>query len=213
MTEESESGSVRESYDALAHEYSLRIFHELEGKPLDRALLDEVASRSAGLICDLGCGPGHVARYLAQQGASVCGVDLSPGMVAQAQRLNPELRFEVSDMRSLPFEDGSLAAVVAMYSLIHFDDGELASACQEIARVLSPHGLLLVGLHRGSAIEYVDDLWGLSVDLHFRLFEPDEIARPLTASGMSVERVVERDPYPGVEVETKRFYVLATKDD
>ena len=30
---------------------------------------------------------------------------------------------------------------------------------------------------------------------------------------MSVERVVERDPYPGVEVETKRFYVLATKQD
>jgi hypothetical protein len=41
-------GSVRASYDRLAAEYSTRLFHELDGKPIDRALLDEIAARPAG---------------------------------------------------------------------------------------------------------------------------------------------------------------------
>ena len=49
--------------------------------------------RGAGLVCDMGTGPGHIARYLYTQGAEVCGIDLSPEMVAQARRLNPEIEF------------------------------------------------------------------------------------------------------------------------
>ena len=50
--------SVKSSYDAVAAEYAERISGELEGKPFDRALLDEIAAGATGLICDLGCGPG-----------------------------------------------------------------------------------------------------------------------------------------------------------
>ncbi len=55
---------MRASYDTLAAEYSARLFAELERKPVDRALLDEIAARASGAVVDLGCGPGHVTRYL-----------------------------------------------------------------------------------------------------------------------------------------------------
>lgn len=100
--------AVRESYDNLASEYAARLSHELDGKPMDRALLEEIAARAKGVVCDLGCGPGHVTRFLAEHGASVCGIDLSPRMVDVARRLNPGLRFEVADMRDLAFDDGSM---------------------------------------------------------------------------------------------------------
>jgi SAM-dependent methyltransferase len=201
---------VRSSYDAVAAEYAEQLSRELEGKPLDRRLLDEVAARAAGPICDLGCGPGHVAYYLHQSGAVVVGIDLSPAMIVEARRLHPGPRFGVGDMRSLDCDDASFGAVVALYSLIHFDDSELQRVLHEIARVLVPGGLLLAGFHRGSETIHRDELFGKQVDLDFRLFEPGEIAAALDGVGLATEQVVERDPYPEIEVETKRFYVLAT---
>jgi trans-aconitate methyltransferase len=67
--------SVRESYDRLAEEYARRLFDELQHKPLDRELLSRLAAevRGRGEICDMGCGPGHVARYLRDAGSEPTG--------------------------------------------------------------------------------------------------------------------------------------------
>ena len=57
---------VQKSYEEVAAEYVKRISGELEHRPLCRQLFDRCAAtvRGLGLICDLGCVPGHVARYL-----------------------------------------------------------------------------------------------------------------------------------------------------
>jgi trans-aconitate methyltransferase len=54
----------------LAGEYVRRIYGELQHKPLDQQLLDRFAVRvkGTGSVCDLGCGPGQVARYLREHG-------------------------------------------------------------------------------------------------------------------------------------------------
>ncbi len=56
----------RTSYDRVADEYAKRIFGELEHKPFDRDVLDRLAALvgDSGTICDVGCGPGQVARHL-----------------------------------------------------------------------------------------------------------------------------------------------------
>ena len=76
------------SYDLVADEDVRRIVEEVQHKPLDRQLLDRFAAsvRDLGPACDLGCGPGHMARYLQDHGVAVCGVDLSPAMVERARR-------------------------------------------------------------------------------------------------------------------------------
>ena len=78
--------NLQESYDQVAEEYVARIFHELEDKPFDRELLDRFAEQThnLGLVCDLGCGPGHIAHYLHTRGVHILGIDLSPHMVEQA---------------------------------------------------------------------------------------------------------------------------------
>jgi 2-polyprenyl-3-methyl-5-hydroxy-6-metoxy-1,4-benzoquinol methylase len=79
--------SVCESYDRVADEYARRIFGELEHKPFDRELLNRFAAQvgDKGEVCDMGCGPGHIARYLHQAGARVVGLDLSPRMIENAR--------------------------------------------------------------------------------------------------------------------------------
>ena len=69
---------LRASYDAVAAAYVEHIYTELAQKPLDRHLLNRFAEevRERGTVGDLGCGPGHVARYLHDQGVRMLGVDI-----------------------------------------------------------------------------------------------------------------------------------------
>src|SRR5262245_47058153 len=142
---------VGASYDAVADEYVRRIYDELAGKPLDRELLDRLAEGAKGLgpICDLGCGPGQVARYLHERGAEVCGVDISPGMIERARELNPGIRFEQGDMTALAVPDDSWGGIAAFYSIIHVPRPDVTRALRELRRVLVPRGLLLVSFHMG----------------------------------------------------------------
>jgi len=89
-------------------------------------------------VCDVGCGPGHVGRYLTERSVNVFGLDLSPEMVALARRLNPSMRFEQGDLRALGLPDASLAGIVAFYSLIHLERAEIASASPSWPASLSP---------------------------------------------------------------------------
>jgi SAM-dependent methyltransferase len=101
---------VRESYDSAAEAYTEHLASELAQKPLDRHLLNRFAeaTRGRGLVADVGCGPGHVARYLHDQGVAIVGIDLSPEMIRCAARLHPGLEFMVGDMRELSLPDASL---------------------------------------------------------------------------------------------------------
>jgi trans-aconitate methyltransferase len=108
--DEDRTRSIRESYDRLADEYARRLFNELQQKPLDRELLNRFAAAVAGRgdVCDIGCGPGHVARYLRDAGATVFGLDLSPQMLQQARKLNPDISFREGNMLALDLQEGAL---------------------------------------------------------------------------------------------------------
>jgi SAM-dependent methyltransferase len=205
--------AIRRSYDAVATEYTRRIAGELDGKPLDRALLDAFAEqvRPLGRACDLGCGPGHVGGYLAGRGLDVIGIDLSPALIEEARRLFPSLRFEVGDMLALPLANGSLGGVAAFYSLIHLSPEDRPRAIDEIRRVLVPRGLLLLAFHVGSETVHLDDWWGNAVSLDFHLLDPVEARRELEAAGFTVEATMTRAPYDGVEYASQRAYILARR--
>ena len=205
-------GDVEDSYDWVAAEYAQRIFGELEHKPLDRELLDRFAARVHGLgpICDLGCGPGHVARYLHERKVRVIGIDLSPVMVEQAQRLNPGIEFRQGNMLWLEIEDGAWDGIVAFYSIIHVPRPEIAVALAEMKRVLRPGGLLLLA-QVGDETVHLEEGWGQRVSVSFLFFRPEEISDSLQVAGFEIEEIVEREPYPDVEHQSRRAYIFAKK--
>lgn len=205
---------IANDYDRIAKSYALELSGELTGKPLDRALLQYLVhlADGRGAIGDLGCGPGHVTRYLADLGADVVGVDLSPEMIRLASAAHPELRFVVGNLRCLPLPDASLAAAIAFYSLIHFDrDEDLRVACREIARVLVPGGEVIVAYHRGDRIVHPGEMWGTPVDLGFRFLPDRTVTAALTEAGLEVKAQIQREPYPGVEHPSRRTYQIAAR--
>jgi trans-aconitate methyltransferase len=105
-----------------------------------RDLVDLLATAAGERILDLGCGTGALTAELARSGAELTGVDRSPEMIAEARKKYPQLRFEVSDARALPF----LAEFDAVFSnaALHWIP-EAESVIQGIARALKPGGRFL----------------------------------------------------------------------
>jgi SAM-dependent methyltransferase len=153
------------SYDRVADEYVRRIFDELQHKPLDRQLLDRFAARvrDVGPACDMGCGPGHVARYLHEREVQVCGVDLSAELVGRARRLTPGVEFRQGDMMALDIPDDAWVGIAAFYSLIHIPRADMVHALRELRRVLRPGGVLLLSFHIGDDTLHLDEWWGQKV--------------------------------------------------
>jgi ubiquinone/menaquinone biosynthesis C-methylase UbiE len=205
---------IRESYDRLADEYARRIFNELQHKPLDRQLLNRFAAEMAGRgeVCDMGCGPGHVARYLRDVGATVFGLDIAPRMLEQARQLNPDISFREGNMMALDIPDGTLAGIAAFYAIVNIPKASLPLVFREMRRVLQPGGLLLLAFHTGDEAVHEEELWGRPIAMDFFLFPAQEIGRSLAAAGLAIEQVVEREPYaPEVEYQSRRAYIFARK--
>jgi ubiquinone/menaquinone biosynthesis C-methylase UbiE len=201
---------IPSSYDSAASAYAEHLFNELESKPLDRHLLDRFAEEmKSGRVADLGCGPGHVAKYLSEQGVDAIGIDISPGMIRVARSLCPNLGFEIGDMTALKFDDASLDGIVSFYSIVHLRGGELAAVFTEWRRALKSGGFVLVAFHLGTESHHVDDMWGRAVSLDFQFHETDDVARALTEAGFVVLEVSTREPYKDVEYQSRRSYILA----
>lgn len=101
-------------------------------------------------VIDVGCGSGVMSAKLAATGRDVVGVDLSEGMIAQAQRRKADnCTFLRGDAENLPVADQSFDAVVNLISFHHYPNPQNAAA--EFRRVLRSSGrLVLVAFDRHS---------------------------------------------------------------
>lgn len=96
-------------------------------------------------VLDYGCGGGGFSEMLADLGAFVYGIDISPQLIHQAQALAATARngshgsaqFLVCDAHQTPFPDNSFDYVVGNGALHHLD---IDRAYAEIARILKPGG-------------------------------------------------------------------------
>jgi ubiquinone/menaquinone biosynthesis C-methylase UbiE len=210
MTNDPRADALRRGYAPVARAYRENLSGELAGKPLDRAFLDAFAERCAGgTIIDLGCGPGHVAHYLAGKGATVEGIDLSPEMIDEARTAYPDLAFRTGDMFALPLADRSVAGIAAFYAIVHLRTEELEAPMREMHRVLRAGGLAAIAFHAGSEQLHVDELFGCPTSLDFMLHPPDAVIAALVAAGFTLEARLDREPYPNAEHPTRRTYLLA----
>jgi trans-aconitate 2-methyltransferase len=152
-------------------------------------------------VLDVGCGDGRITSEIARRVPKGCvvGVDMSSNMIELAcQKSGPNLRFEVADARSLPFNH-EFDLVVSFNALhwIHEQDLALAS----IHKSLKPGGiarLRLVPIGARKSIETVleetrnSPRWSKYFyefrDPYLRLTE-EEYCSVARESGFRVERV------------------------
>lgn len=213
MTEPDFLQATRVAYDTIADAYAERFRAELGERPLDRMLLNAfaelVTAGGTGAVVDVGCGPGYATAYLNGLGVAAYGVDLSPGMLAQARQAYPGLRFDEGSMTALDVPDGGLAGVVAFYSIIHVPPDRLPDVFAEFHRVLAPGGHLLLAFQVGDEQRRRTEAFGREIALDYHLRLPEQVAELLVHNGFVMRARLVREPEEDETI--PRAYLLARR--
>jgi len=112
-------------------------------RPAQDEVIDELRAHGARRIADIACGTGILAARIADEiePDEIYGVDMSDGMLKQARARSAKVDWRKGPAEQLPFNDGTLDAVVST-SAFHFFDQPKAMA--DFYRVLRPGGLAAV---------------------------------------------------------------------
>jgi SAM-dependent methyltransferase len=113
------------------------------------AVLSAVAVKPGDVVLDLGCGNGQIAIPLAEQGADVLGIDVSPAMTsslrAEAARLGlSRLSAATVPIERLELQPESFDLIVSSYALHHLGDAQKARLVSAAYRWLRPGGRLVI---------------------------------------------------------------------
>ena len=215
-------------YDAMAVDYAADnltgSFNAYYERPATIALAGDVEGLR---VLEVGCGAGPLTAWLADQGAAVTAVDVSPAMAQLArERVGQRATVLVADVAEpLSFAaDNSFDLVIASLVLHYLKDWE--TPLREFQRVLAPDGAVVFSTHHPTmdwrlhspddyfAIRQVTETWTKGSGQYDVTFW----RRPLTAmtdavasAGFLVERLVE--PAPSAELreqDPKAYQQLAT---
>lgn len=206
--------TARAGYDKIAAVYADQFRNTLDDRPTERGLLaafaELVRRGPAGLVADVGCGPGHIAAHLHSLGLSVFGVDQSAEMLAIGRARYPEVRFALSSITHLGLAGGSCRGVLSRSSLIHLPPGLLPAAVGEIARVLAPGGWLLLSFSATDGPEPPYEYYDHRVAAAYRWW-PDHVASLLRLAGITETARLVENPEPDDRRQFRVAHVLARK--
>ena len=96
-----------------------------------------------GKILEAGSGPGHVVAYLIAQGFDIEGVELNAAVIAEMNKLKPEIPLSVGDVGKLNTPDGYYNGLLSFGVIEHFKEGP-AEVLAEHHRVLAPGGIAVI---------------------------------------------------------------------
>lgn len=184
---------------------------------------------SDGLIVEAGCGNGNLVRMIIHQdparwggagtsiaastgvtefgGAVIEGLDFAEQAIAENQRIHPDGRYRVGDVRELPYADGALSGYLSMGVVEHFGEEDRKRILREAARCLRPGGIAIITVPFFSPMRrlramfggFPDEGRGVS-DLEFYqfFFCEAEIRRQVEDAGLRVLEVESYDARKGL---------------
>jgi SAM-dependent methyltransferase len=172
-----------------------------------QALLPPVAGLR---VLDAGCGGGRTSAWLAEQGAEVVGIDVSPELLRLARERVPSGSFSLGDLAEpLPFEDGSFDLVVASLVMHYLRDW--VPPLRELRRVLRAGGVVVLSTHHPAmdaeladsgdyfATELLHDRWLVGereYEVRFWHRPLSGMFREIAEAGLRLDELSEPQPLP-----------------
>lgn len=152
---------------------------------------------------DVGSGSGRDADWLTRHGFPCEGVDASAGLLAEAARRFPALRFVAGSLPELAgIADGAYANVVCETVIMHLPAHQVVPAVRSLCRILAPGGVLYLSWRVGGTQDARDDAGRLysafpaetvraALDPFALVYDREEIS---ASSGRRVHRLIARRP-------------------
>jgi len=151
--------------------------YEIHQSKLQKVLNMGIAP-SEGRLLELGCGAGNIGLWFAEQGYSVCGLDIAPTAVelaqSRAQESGLNAQFSVGSVCELnSYEDDSFDFVYDSHLLHCIIGKDRQKLFENVIRVLRPGGFFLVDTMCYS--ELTHDLEGFDLETKYTIW-PDGTA-------------------------------------
>ncbi len=172
---------------------------------MEAKLLEALRCAQGARVLDAGCGVGHVALYMAQNGGfHVDCIDLTPRHVTKAAQnvrlagADEQVSVRLGDYHDLhAFADSSFDGIYTMETLVHSTNPR--KALQEFLRVLKPGGCLAMHEYDHTRIEQtpksiadeakiINAIVGMPA---FEAFETDELKRLARSVGFEDVELVD----------------------
>jgi SAM-dependent methyltransferase len=156
----------------------------------DAHLLGDPEDLRGKRVLELGCGAASCGRWLATQGASVVGLDLSAGMLRHAAVLGELTGVQVplvqAGAEQLPFADGSFDIACTAFGAVSFV-ADAGAVMREVARVLRPGGRWVFAVQHPMQWMFSDD--------------------PGEAGLVVIQSYFDRTPYVEIDADGRPTYV------
>jgi 2-polyprenyl-3-methyl-5-hydroxy-6-metoxy-1,4-benzoquinol methylase len=146
--------------------------------------------KPGSLILDVGCGPGHISRFIYDHGLNVFGIDDSEKMIELANKAAPKCEFEVLDMRDVDKLDKKFDGIFAQASLLHIPKKEAHTTINKLYDRLKPGGYFHISVKESwSGIDEetkTENDYGYEYKRFFSYYTEDEIRKYFTDLGMKI---------------------------
>lgn len=143
------------------HQHTVRMFSEhvseYVGRFMDLSLYSDTFEQFAAILpknataLELGCGPGNVVKYLRsiRNDLDIMGIDLAPGMIEEAKKQNPGVRFELMDIRDIGQLNQRFNAVIAAFCLPYISYDDVPALFENIRDLTADDALVYVSFMQG----------------------------------------------------------------
>jgi SAM-dependent methyltransferase len=188
------------AYDLDAHAFAT----DWESQPAGTEMQEAVKRFfKPGPTADIGCGSGRDTAWLSRAGLPVVGYDPSEGLLAEARRLHPKVRFHRSSLPELHgIANGSLVNALCETVIMHLRPALIAPSVRKLLAILRPGGTLYLSWRVTEGADTRDEYGRL-----YTAFDPTLVMEALgraeilldeqgasSSSGKVVRRVVARKP-------------------
>jgi ubiquinone/menaquinone biosynthesis C-methylase UbiE len=137
-------------------------------------------------ILEIGCGEGFFARALAEKGSEVVACDISPELIAVAQKKEGNVEYRISEAQDLSWAKNKYDVVLAVLTLQNME--KLEDVMKEVRKVLKENGRFIFILNHPVIRIPKASHWGFDKEAHIQYRRLD--------SYLSSRRV-EMDMHPG----------------
>ena len=189
MTEASIKQRTIVTYDKSAQEHGIK-FDQIGARVHDVELAFTYLSRLNPRVVELGCGNGRDAVIITNRTNDYLGIDLSEEMINLAQEKVPGANFQVADLETFQFPEGT-DIIFAFASLLHSDRDSVKRVLENANQALNPGGVFFISLKLGEYHQRIMDREGYGPKT-FYFYTPEEIKALAPEELKSVYQETER---------------------
>lgn len=144
-----------------------------------------INGRRADRSLELGCGYGRLSPWIARHSKEHHAIEPEAKLLEDARRLYPEVIFRDALAQDLPYDGSVFDLIVSFGVLTQVPDDQLGPVADELERVATDHGQVLIGEKVGT-VENTDRIYTRSVAEYRSIFSAFDLVE-------TIERPLEED--------------------